>query len=228
MTSESNQPEKQLEAQYEFYMIMKQPLSDYLYSDPDNIHTLQSIHKPTFELYNDEEAFNLAMKNILYTDQNKCDQVGKQKETWEKLHDFYDKFTPDWQEYIDPGIDKRYWTELWAAAYEGVHKSFQQNKNICIKPSFQVFVRRIHHEKKECDRILKTIHKTHQNLCKDLTGSRKPKVYDREPFNQLIIKVITSPNPSIKHTRNAASFESKIETYAEEIQEEILEQKQSF
>jgi hypothetical protein len=212
-----------LTEQYEFYMIMKQPLSDTLFSDPDNIHALQSMHKPTFELYQDEAAFQEAMKNILYTDQNEHDQTGKQAETWNKLHHYYQDFAPDWQEYIDPGIDKRYWTELWAAAYEGVQQALKEKKSLCVKPSFQVFVRRLHHEKKECDRILRTIHDKHNKICHELTGNRKPKVYERDHFNHMIIKVITSPDPSIKATHTAHSFENKIESFAEKIQNQIID-----
>ena len=212
-----------LEDQYEFYMIMKEPMSDYLYNDPDNIHALQSIHKPTFELYNDEEAFHEAMKNILYTDQSEQDQTGKQAKIWDQLHHYHNNFEPDWQEYIDPGIDKRYWTELWAAAYEGVQKALKEKSTLSVKPSFQVFVRRLHHEKKECDRIFGTMHKTHNKICDDLASSRKPKTFARDRFNQLIIKVITSPDPSIKSTNNVRSFENKVEGFAEKIQNQILD-----
>ncbi len=204
-------------------MIMKDPLCDYLYTDPDNINALQSMHKPTFELYKDEAAFQEAMKNILYSDQKEQDQTGKQGEIWLKLQHFHNDFEPEWQEYIDPGIDKRYWTELWAAAYEGVQKALKEKGSINIKPSFQVFIRRLHHEKKECDRILQTMHQKHTQLCHDVTGNRKPKTYDRENFNNLIIKVITAPYPSIENTHNEVCFKNKIEAYAEKIQNKILD-----
>ncbi len=223
----SEESASELTEQYEFYMIMKEPLSDYLYTDTDNIHALQSMHKPTFELYDDEEAFQEAMKNILYTNQNEHEQTGKQAEIWEKLHQFHQDFEPEWQEYIDPGIDKRYWTELWAAVYEGTKEAIKEKKPIRVKPCFQVFVRRLHHEKKECDRILDTMHKKHTLLCHEIESNRKPKVFERDQFNQLMIRVITAPDPCIKTTQNERSFEDKVESFAEKIQNEILNETNS-
>ena len=216
-----------LEDQYEFYMLMKQPLTQYLYEDPDNIHCLQSMHKPTFALYQDEEAFHQAMKNILYTDQTEKEQEGKQAEIWKKLQQYHQDFSPEWQEYLDPGIDKRYWTELWAAAFEGIQKAAKEQTNISIKPSFQVFVRRLHHEKKECDRLLKAMHETHQQVYKKDIGNQVSKTLPRDSFNSLVIKVITDPSPSIQEAHKPENFEDKVDFFAESIQNEIVTTKAS-
>ena len=197
-----NDPEAIREKFY-FYSTFSNPTASYLFDETSNINQLRHCRSITFSMYADEENFMDAITRILYTDECIETQSRQCQAKWKFLNDEYKDFQPGMIDFVDPQEDTRYFSEIW-------HTLLIEHTT---KPAFEIYVRMLHHEKKELDRIFYELYskKKEQEWPARFKNLERMDIIQ---FRNLMIECLVSPTMNIKKIRSKSEFEENMENFA--------------